>query len=190
MSRPRLRWLNIAEVVALIGVVIAGLTLWNSWADRRDARAAQAQAEAASVKAQGRVDLVGIPRKGGKELLLKDPRHDLQDVTIAFPAALGVTAQRPLADSVIVADPLRDPLLDGNNLHAGRVPVLITTRFVDGDEARTVSSIYDLVWNADKAVPLIGSRSLRFEALRLHQRSGSQTALDALWAKAKPTPQK
>jgi hypothetical protein len=187
-ARPRLRWLSIAEVVALIGVVIAGLTLWNSWVDRRDARAAQAAAEGQSVKAAGRVDLVGAPRKGGKELLLRDPRHDLQDVTIAFPAALGVTAQRPLADPVIVAEPLRDALLAGNDLHAGRVPVLVTTRFVDGDDARTVSTVYDLIWTTDK--PLIGARSLRLDALRLHQRHGSQAALDAIWAKTKPAPKK
>lgn len=183
-TRPRLRWLSIAEIVALIGVVIAGLTLWTSWIDRRDSRAAQAAAESASARAAGRVDLIGVPRKGGKELLLRDPRHDLQDVTIAFPAALGVTAQRPLADPVIVAEPLRNPLLSGNDLHAGRVPVLVTTRFVDGDEARTVSSIYDLVWTTDK--PLIGGRSLRLDAIKLHQRHGSQATLDALWARTKP----
>lgn len=183
-ARPRLRWLSIAELVALVGVVIAGLTLWNSWIDRRDSRAAQAAAEAANSKAAGRVDLIGTPHRGG--LLLKDPRHELQDVTIAFPTALGVGAQRPLTDPVIAADPLRRPLLDGNDLHAGRVPVLISTRFVAGDEGRTSTAIYDLVWTAKKGLPLVGGRSLQLDALRLRQRGGSQAVLDALWARQKP----
>ncbi len=184
MSRPRLRWLNIAEIVALVGVAIAGLTLWNSWVDRRDGRAERAATEAASARAEARGDLFVTPRMDG--LLLRDPRHDLQDVTVAFPAALGVAAQRPLADPVILAEPLRDALLKGNDAHAGRLPVLVTTRFVDDDASRSVTATYDLIWTARKGMPLVGGRSLRLEALRLHRRGGTQAVLDALWAKDKP----
>lgn len=180
-GRSRRRWVSLAELVALVGLVIAALGLWNSWIDRRDGRAAQAAAQVANAKVEGRVDLIATPRDGGRELLLKDPRHDIQDVTIAFPSALGVTAQRPLADPVILADPLRDPLLSGNQRRAGRLPVLITTRVIDGDTARTMSAIYDLVWTARRHFP-IGGRLLRLDAMRLRQRGGTPAMLDALWA--------
>lgn len=181
-ASSRRRWIGLAELVGLVGLVIAALGLWNSWMDRRDNRAAQTAAEMADARAQGRVDLVGTPRDKGRELLLRDPRHDLQDVTITFPSALGITAQRPLADAVIVADPLRDALLSGNDHHTGRLPVLITTRVVDGDAARTVVATYDLVWTTQHHFPL-GGRSLRLDALRLHARGGTQASLDSLWSR-------
>lgn len=179
----RRRWLSLAELVALIGLVIGALGLWNSWVDRRDARSARAAAEAANAKDHGRVDLTASPRDGGRELLLHDARHDIQDVTIAFPAALGITAQRPLADPVIDADPLRDPLLKDNDHHQGRLPVLVTTRIVDGDAAHSVTAIYDLVWTSERR--MLRGRLLRLDALRLDRRGGSQAALDALWNREK-----
>lgn len=182
-ASSRRRWLSIAELVALIGVVVAGLGVWNSWQERRETRSAQAAVAVAGSREQSRVDLTGVPRADGRELLLKDPRHDIQDVTIAFPSALGITAQRPLADAVILAEPLRDALLDGNDHHAGRLPVLVTTRVVDGDAARTATAIYDLVWTTAK--PLLRGRALRLDTLRLHSRGGSQAALDALWGREK-----
>lgn len=194
MSEPstaaagRRRWIGIAELVALVGVVIAALGLWNSWVDRRDAHAARVATEAANARDQGRVDLTATPRDGGRELLLRDPRHDIQDVTIAFPGALGVTAQRPLADPVIDADPLRDALLKDNGHRAGRLPVLVTTRVVDGDAAHSVASIYDLVWTSEQR--LLRGRLLRLDAIRLYRRNGTQAALDALWTREKATPAK
>jgi hypothetical protein len=186
-AATRRRRINIAELVALIGVVIAALGLWNSWADRRDAQQARMASETATQRDQGRVDLTGTPRKDGDELVLKDARHDLQDVTISFPGALGVTAQRPLADPVIAAEPLRNALLKDNDHHAGRLPVLVTTRIVDGDAARNVTAIYDLVWVTKRPTFGIGHRSLRLDGLRLNRRGGSQAALDALWAREKAT---
>ena len=179
----RRRWLSFAELVALVGLVIAALGLWNSWADRRDARSARTETEAANAKDQGRVDLTATPRDGGRELLLKDPHHDIQDLMIAFPGALGVTAQRPLADPVITADPLRDALLKGNDHHEGRLPVLVTTRIVEDDAARRVTAIYDLVWTSERR--MLRGRLLRLDGLRLDRRGGSQAILDALWAREK-----
>ena len=183
----RRRWLNVAELVALIGIVIAALGLWNSWMDRRDAHDARAQTEAANARDQSRVDLTGTPRDGGRELLLEDPKHDIQDVTIAFPSALGITAQRPLTDPVIAADPLRDALLKGNEHHAGRLPVLVTTRVVDGDAGRRVVAIYDVIWTTKRGLMGLGGRGLSLNALRLDRRGGTQAVLDALWAREKAT---
>jgi hypothetical protein len=180
---PRRRVPNVAEIVGLLGVVVAALGLWANWSAKRADTAAKAAAAAADARASGRVDLVATPRKDGAELLLADPRHGIQEVTIAFPKALGVATQHPAADPVIIAEPLRDPLLKGNDDHAGRLPVLVTTRFVDGDVGRSVAETFDLVWTTRK--PLIGGRSLHLDGLRLRQRSGSQAGIDALWAAKK-----
>ncbi|WP_174292966.1 hypothetical protein [Sphingomonas bacterium] len=185
-AASRRRWISIAELVALIGVVIAALGLWNSWTDRRESRAARAAMDMAGARERGRVDLTGTARSGG-ELLLADPRHDIQDVTIAFPSVLRVSTQHPLTDPVIDAEPLRDALLKGNHHHAGRLPVLVTTRIVDGDAAHSASSIYDVVWLAERPLAGLGKRRLRLESLRLHQHGGDQRALDALWAREAAT---
>ena len=180
----RRRWLPLAELVGLLGVVIAALGLWTSWSDRRADTAARAAAEASVARVQGRVDLVATPRRDGRELLLRDPRHELQDVVIAFPRALGVTPQHPLADPVIDAEPLRDALLKDNDARGGRVPVLVTTRVLVGDAARTATMMYDLVWVTESR--FLRGRSLKLVALRLRQRGGSQASVDAAWAKVKP----
>ena len=46
--RSRLRWITLGETVAIAAVAISGLTFWNSYQDRRDARAEKA-VEAARV---------------------------------------------------------------------------------------------------------------------------------------------
>ena len=185
-ATARRRWLTLAEIVALIGLVVAALGLWNSWQDRRDTKAVRAATDAVNAHEASRVDLAATPRDGGRELLLRDPRHDIQDVTIAFPRALGITAQHPLADPVVDGDPVREALLDGTDARQGRLPVLITTRVVDGDAAATASAIYDVVWTVERKFPF--GRSLKLAGLRLHQRGGDQATLDAVWAREKPAP--
>ncbi|MGN6375110.1 MAG: hypothetical protein ACTHMG_06100, partial [Sphingomonas sp.] len=44
-AATRRRWLTLAEIVAIAGVVIAGLTLWNNWQGREDVRAARQAAQ-------------------------------------------------------------------------------------------------------------------------------------------------
>lgn len=185
-TAARRRWLTIAELLALAGVLIAALGLWNSWQDRRDSQAVRAATEAVNARADGRVDLIATPRDGGRELLLRDPRHDIQDVTIAFPRALGITAQHPLADPVIDGDPVRDALLDGTDARARRLPVLVTTRVVEGDAARTAGAIYDVVWTAERR--FLRGRTLKLAGLRLNRRGGDQAMLDALWTRRNPAP--
>ena len=180
----RRRWLSIAELVGLIGVVIAGLGLWTNWSDRRADSAARTAAEASSAREQGRLDLVATPRDGGRSLLLRDPRHELQDVTIAFPKALGLSPQHPAADPVIDADPIRDALFKGNDAHAGRLPVLVTTRVLVGDAPRVTSATYDLVWTSESR--LLRGRTLRLTGLRLRQRGGTQGSVDAAWTRQVP----
>ena len=187
-AATRRRWISLAELVAVAGVIIGALSLWNSWSERRADQTSKAAERTAAARAEARVDLTASPRDGGSELVLKDEKHELQDVTIAFPKALGVAPQHPVANPVIAAAGVDQALLKltdgGSDDRAGRLPVLITVSYVDGDATRTTTGLYDVVWRTQGRV--LRGRALRLEGLRLRQRSGTPAALAAAWAREKP----
>ena len=72
-------------------------------------------------------------------------------------------------------------LTDGEaDTREGRLPALITTRYWDGDTARTVTGLYDVIWSTHGR--LFRGRTLRLEGLRLRDRNGTKAKLDAAWA--------
>ncbi len=181
------RWINLAELVAVAGVVIAALSLYLGWSDRRDSAADKAAATAAEAKARGRLELTAT-RGDGDVLRLSDAKHDLTDVAIAFPTALGVAVQRPAGEPAIERRTFEAALLKltdgGPDERSGRLPVLISASYVDGDATRTARGIYDVLWSTHGR--MLRGRSLDLTGLRLRRRGGDQAALDAAWAKAKP----
>jgi hypothetical protein len=188
-ARTRRRWVSLAELVAVAGVIIGALTLWNSWSERRADQASKAAEQSAAARAEARVDLTATPRRDGRELLIKDERHELQDVGIVFPSALGVAAQHPVAEAVIDASgDLGKTMLKltdgGTDDRAGRLPALITVSYVDGDATRTTTGLYDVIWHTGGR--LIGGRTFRLDGLRLRQRAGTPAALAAAWKRDKP----
>jgi len=72
----------------------------------------------------------------------------------------------------------------GADDRTGRVPVLITVRYFVGDDPRTASGVYDVIWRTKGQ--FLGGRSLRIEGMKLRQRGGSPASLDAAWQKLKP----
>lgn len=183
----RRRWLTVAELVAVAGVVIAALTWYTGWADRRADDAARASAASSTARERARVDLKATVKDDGRALAINDPRHELQDLVVAFPGALGVATQRPV-ETTIDADWFADQLLaltdGGADERSGRLPVLIGARYWDGDAARSASAIYDVVWRTEGR--MLRGRTLRLEGLRLRERGGDQARLDAAWAREKP----
>jgi hypothetical protein len=186
-AATRRRWVTLAEVVAVAGVVIAALTLWNSWSERRDAAAEKAAAQSTEARERGRVELTAAVEDGGRRLRLTDDKRDLTDLVVRFPAALGVAAQRP-AEMAIDADWVAAPLLKltdgGADERSGRLPVLVAVSYLDGDAPRVATGLYDLVWKTEGHV--LRGRSLTLEGLRLRRRGGDQQALDAAWGREKP----
>ena len=184
----RRRWINLAELVAVAGVVIAALSLYVTYADRREAAADRAATAASRAQAEARVDLSATVTGGGRSLLLADPRHALSDVTIAYPKALAVAAQHPAGDPVIDSSPFAGTLLKltdhGADARTGRLPVLVTASYVEGDATRTARGLYDVVWRTEAR--LLRGRALRLTGLRLRRHGGDQAALDAAWAREKP----
>ena len=187
-AATRRRWVTLAEVVAVAGVVIAALTLWNSWSERRDAAAEKAATETSAARERGRIDLVATVEDGGRRLRLRDDRHDLTDLAVRFPSALGVAVQRPAAEMAIDAGWIAAPLLKltdgGADERTGRMPVLVTVSYLDGDAPRTATGIYDLVWRTQGHI--LRGRTLTLEALRLRRRGGDGKAVDTLWTREKP----
>ena len=184
----RRRWITLAELVGVAGVVIAALTLYLGWADRRVDEAARRAETTNAARERARVDLAATVERSGAALALKDERHDLSDLVVAFPRALDIATQRP-AERAIEADWIAAPLLKltdgGADQRSGRLPVLVTVRYWDGDAARAATGIYDLIWRTEGRV--LRSRVLTLEALRLRERGGSQARLDVIWAREKPT---
>ncbi len=180
----RRRWVTLGEVVAVAGVIIGGLTLWNSWDERRTARQEQmAEAKLASTAAT-RLNLTMTLAGDGKQIALSDRGHDLRDIEIHFPAALEIDARAPILPE-IEADWFAPPLLratdGGLDEREGVLPALVRATYRVGDGTRTDTAIIDILWRTSGRT--LAGRDLRIVGARLRQRGGDQAKLDALWTK-------
>lgn len=186
----RRRWLTIGEGVAVTGVLIAGLTLWNNWSERRDAAAIrlseQASSRAAAAAASHRIGLIATG-SGGNALAIKGVACALQATDITFPKALGVEPQFTVTVHEIRADWLATPLLKmtdgGADRRRGRIPVLIDSRCESASGPRTESAIYDLAWEIE---PGLFGRSLKLRGLVPREDEAGKNGkarIDALWTK-------
>lgn len=191
-AASRRRWLTLAEVVAIAGVVIAALTLWNNWQGRRaDQVAAHAQQENAEAAAQAQsvVTLHATPADDGQRLALSDPDHTIQSVDVSFPSELGVPAQTstlaPSIEAAWFAKPLLTILEQGRDDQSGRVPVVIASDYWDGERHVTDRAVYDIIWQTHGR--LLRGRDLELKGIVLDQRKGAtQATIDRLWVKRAP----
>ncbi|OYY90880.1 MAG: hypothetical protein B7Y45_05505 [Sphingomonas sp. 28-66-16] len=185
----RRRWVTLGEIVAIAGLIISALALWSSWAERRADETERRSEKASEAKARAAILLTATPEAGGKRLVVKDAAHSLQAISIAFPTALGVGPRTISLDPVIDGKWIADPLLKltdkGPDTREGRLPVLITADYWDGDRHLSDTAVYDLVWRTEGR--LIEGRAFRLKGLMLHQRKGAtQAAIDARWSAIGP----
>lgn len=182
----RRRWLNLAELVAVAGLLIGGLTLWLNWSDRRDDKAQAAAAAAAAARDKARFDLTGKV-DGDEILLLRDEKHALGDVRVTFPSALRTPPRDAVAHRIErewFADALLKATDGGPDERTGRLPVLVSYTYVVDDAAHRRRALYDVVWKTDGR--LLRGRSLDLIDFRLRRPGGDQAALDAAWESSKP----
>lgn len=187
-AQTRRRWITLAEVVAVAGVIIAALTLYSNWQERRQAAADKAIEQASAIRDKTRFVLRGVPDADKRTIVLaRDEAHPLGDIRVTFPTALGVPAQDSVTQT-IQADwfdkALRKATDGGADDITGRLPVLIRYTYFTDDQPTTRQAIYDIVWH---------SRPQRFQGrkvelldLRLREVGGNQKRIDALWAKEQP----
>ena len=184
-ARTRRRWVSLAEVVALAGLLIGALSLYTTWSDHRTDERARVQAEASAAQEKGRFDLRGLVAHNGDSVaLLRDEHHELRDVRVAFPTALAIGA-KDAVDQKIDRDWFAKPLIDATSSkggdQVGRLPVLISYTYSDGDAVRAKTGIYDIVWQSRGR--FLRGRALTITGFRSRSPGGSQAALDALWTK-------
>ena len=170
-------------MVAVAGVLIGALTLYGNWSDRRADNAERAKTEAGAARERSRIDLTAMVEDGGRSLALSDKTHDIRDIAVAFPRTLGIPAQRPPGDPAIDARWFEAALLKatdgGADTQDGRLPVLLTLGYWDGDVQRQTTGIYNIVWHTEGR--MLRGRALTLEGLRLRERGGAQARIDALW---------
>lgn len=193
----RRRWITIGELVAVAGLVIAALTFWNSWEERKDA-AAERQTEkmADQAKAKAKSHRVSLIATGADSKGIDFKAQDgcaLQSTDIRFPKELGVSPKTTAITHRIEADWVSGSLLrmtdGGADKQEGRLPVLIEARCTDEDGDRSEAAIYDVLWRTEPGGIIgIGGRSLRLGGLiRRQSVSGDgQPTLDAAWNREKP----
>ena len=178
----RRRWLTIGELVAVAGVIIAGVSLWLSWADKRSNESEKSIAARKAAAAETRLDLRASVGEGGRQVTLTDPAHEILDTAVAFPKALGVSAQAPVLpriESSWFSGPVLAATDKGADEREGRLPVLVTVSYRAGDAIRKDRAIVELVWRTSGR--MLAGRELRIEAARIRERGGDQARIDVLW---------
>jgi len=192
-AASRRRWVTLAEIVAVGGLLISGLALWNSYRDRsvdeseKASERTQAEAEAGTMVLRGTAD-----REGSRlSLAPADAAQTIQGQTIVFPSALGVAPVETLADPRIEAGWFKREILRaaGESSHEDRrLPLAITTRFYRDGRLLTDTAVYYLVYRIEGG-GLLDDRDLRLRGLsRLPEGVGNAAAarrrIDALWPAA------
>ncbi|HEX8449358.1 MAG TPA: hypothetical protein VF652_07190, partial [Allosphingosinicella sp.] len=144
----RRRWITLGEVLAVIGVVISGLALWNSWSERS---AAQEERAAEKAEQASKSRIVVLKAAGtGKRLALaaQDAGQAIQGQTLLFPSGFGLGAfetTEPRIEAEWVKRALKKAdEREGKVRGDARMPVAITTRFIADGRAFTDTALYDV----------------------------------------------
>lgn len=183
--RVPIRWITLAEAVAIGAVLISALGLYNSWSgDRPTPPAATPAATAHPLVLRATAD------REGARLSLAPVRDAqvIQSQTIAFPAALGVARVETTGDPRIEAEWINDALKKaGGKAGTGdrRLPILLTTVYVDDGASLTDVAVYHLGY-AVEGGGLFGGTHVRLRGLSLVTRGkgATQARLDAMWRPA------
>ena len=184
----RRRWITLGEILAVIGVLISGLALWNSWSERSAAE--QERAEQKAQQANVSRTLLLKPSGGGKRLTLAahDPAQAIQSQTLLFPSAFALGAfetTEPRIEAEWVKRAVKKADRKDEKLRGdARMPVAITTRFVADGRSFTDTTLYDVGYKASEGGLFEGSE-VELKGLSLIGRTTeakAQARLDALWA--------
>lgn len=179
----RRRWLSLAELVAVAGLLIGALSLYLTWSDKRDAQTEHAAEKAKEAKVERIVRLEGTVADDGDALTLADATHKIETIDVRFPAALGVGPRDGVPTPRIEVDWFKAALLKatdgGADDQEGRLPVLVTAHWWDADVQRSDRAIYDVAWRTRGRT--FAGRSLKLTGWVLRDRGGTAKRLDTLW---------
>lgn len=188
-GRRTRRWVSLAEIVALAGLLIAAGTFYMNWTDREADRSNKARDTASEAKVRAIATLTGDVRDGGRTILLADPKLSPSAATLRFPAALRLPPTDAMPGPQIRADMFEAALLKatdkGADRRQGRLPMLITVSWWDGAERREDSGLYEVLWQTEGR--LLQGRKLALTGIVLRERTGSAEALERAWQRQKPS---
>lgn len=186
-AQRRRRWLTLGEIIGVLALLISAASLWDSHRARVDEQAAAARARPVAVTP---LVLVATVAENGERLELAATRDRIiQTQSIRFPTDFGTaqedTVGNPHIEAAWFADGLR-AATPGKHVR-GRVPIAITTRYLDDGTLREDVAIYDVGhgWRSR----LLASDVPVLEGITVVSRGGKdlQKRLDARWAKLRPT---
>jgi hypothetical protein len=177
---------SLGEGVAVAAVVISGLGLYNTWG-----RTPTPAPTTAPTRKTPPLVLRATVAADGARLALSpvSAAKVVQSQTIAFPATLGLapveTTGNPRIEAGWVDEALRKAADTGKAASDRRVPILITTRYIEGDAEKTDSAVYQLGYGL-RAGGLLGGKRVALKGLSLVARgvTNGQARIDALWAGA------
>ncbi|QIK96156.1 hypothetical protein G7076_06560 [Sphingomonas sp. HDW15A] len=159
---PRRRTINIGEIVAVGGLAISGLALWNSWRSG-DEKIAEIVGEKVP-----RVPLAlrGTVEDKGKTIRLSpvEEDHALEELTITASTPANGSAQfgnDPMVSAALIESWLpKDVAREG----AGSLTMTVKARYIEHGESRTASQRYRLSYGwVDGG--LFSGRSLRITGI-------------------------
>ena len=159
--RRRLRLLTIGEVIAVIGLAISGLALWNSWDEGKGDKPAIAVEKQRSVP----IALRGKVDDAGKALILSpvEAGHALDSATLT---AAGKSLEIGSDGRVSAAD--LEKLVDAPRKdapRAGSQPITVQVRYIEAGTDKTGSGHYRLSYRWEDG-GLFHGRSLRVTGWR------------------------
>jgi hypothetical protein len=192
-ARVRRRWINLGELVAILALVISGLTLWNSYRERTNAEAEHAQESRQSVKKATTLILKATADKDGRTLALV-PRADeqaIQSQTIYFPSKLGLSPAETSSDARIEKSWFESALVSARK-EAGievapgdaRLPVLIETHYLTDGDAHVDRAVSEVGYVTSHS--LIGGTDVHLRGLSrtgaVNSDVAGQKQIDTVWA--------
>jgi hypothetical protein len=184
----RRRWITLGEVLAVIGVLISGLALWNSWSERSSAEKERAAEKAQQAKVSRVVVLKASGSRKGLALAAHDPDQAIQGQTLLFPSVFGLGAfdtTEPRIEAEWVKRAVKKAHDKDEKVRGDlRLPVAITTRFIADGRSFTDTALYDVGYRETDGGLFEGSE-VELKGLSLIGRTTAATAqkrLDALWA--------
>jgi hypothetical protein len=198
----RRRWITLGELLAVVAVVISGLTLYLNWSDRSESAAEKAQERAGAERRAATLTLAATVADKGGRLDLRPVAVDqvVQSQRIRFPEALGAREVETTGAPRIEARWFDARLKRARN-RAGlpddsrgdeKLPVLIETSFVVGDETVSDLALYDIGYSI-KGGGLLGGHELSLRGLSLVHRLGPRdapAALERRWKRFVPAKKK
>ncbi len=184
----------IGEAVAVAGLIVAGLSLYLGWSDRREDKAEhdaeRAESRRAEAAQRSHIGLVATDADG-EVLSFKGAACALQSADIRFPGALGVPNQNTALSSRIEADWFDEQLLEvlkPANVEQGRLPVLIESRCTAEDGDRLERAIYEIPFRVDSS--LLRGKTVHLRGLVLREYVGpddGEARLTAAWKALAPS---